>query len=138
MVDIPVDGRPLDELLVEVRQRARRLRRATRAMGSRFVMTSALRLLPEPGVGWFAGTVYGRRFFQGIVTNFPGPTGQLSVGGVPVDVVYPILPLAPGAPIAVGALSWHGVLGTSLAADPDLVDPHALLAHLDDTLTGLR
>lgn len=138
MVDIPVDGRPLDELLVEVRQRARRLRRPTRAMGSRFVMTSGLRLLPEPGVGWFAGTVYGRRFFQGIVTNFPGPTGQLSVGGVPVDVVYPILPLAPGAPIAVGALSWHGVLGTSLAADPDLVDPHALLAHLDDTLTGLR
>jgi hypothetical protein len=137
MVDVPVDGRPLDELLVEVRRRARRLRRPTRAMGSRFVMTTGLRLLPEPGVGWFAGTVYGRRFFQGILTNFPGPTGQLSIGGVPIDVVYPVLPLAPGAPIAVGALSWHGVLGTSVAADPEVVDPHALLAHFSRTLAGL-
>lgn len=139
MVDVPVDGRPLDELLAEVRHRARRrLRRPTRAMGSRFVMTTGLRLLPEAGVGWFAGTVYGRRFFQGILTNFPGPTGQLSIGGVPIDVVYPVLPLAPGAPIAVGALSWHGVLGTSVAADPDMVDPHALLAHFNRTLADLR
>ena len=138
MVDVPVDGRPVDELLDEVRHRARRLRRPTRAMASRFVMTTGLKLLPEPSVGWFAGTVYGRRFFQGIVTNFPGPTDQLSIGGVPIDVVYPVLPLAPGAPIALGALSWNGVLGTSVAADPDLVDPHALLRHLDETLTALQ
>lgn len=137
MVDVPVDGRDVEELLQEVGHQARRLRQPTRAMASRFVMTTGLKLLPEPGVGWFARTVYGRRFFQGIVTNFPGPTPQLSVGGVPIEVVYPILPLAPGAPIALGALSWHGVLGISMAADPDLVDPHFMLKHLTDTLTAL-
>jgi Wax ester synthase/diacylglycerol acyltransferase catalytic domain/WS/DGAT C-terminal domain len=137
MVDLPLDGRPIEELLHEVGHRARRLRRPTRAMASRFVMTTGLKVLPEPSVGWFARTVYGRRFFHGIVTNFPGPTRQLSIGGVPIDVVYPILPLAPGAPIAFGALSWHGVLGISVATDPDLVDPHIMLKHLSDTLTAL-
>ena len=137
MVDVPVDGRPIEDLLREVRHRARRLRRPTRAVGSRFVMTSGLRLLPESGVDRFARTVYGRRFFQGIVTNFPGPTHQLSIGGVPIEVVYPILPLAPGAPVAFGALSWHGVLGISLAADPRLLDPHLMLKHLGDRLTSL-
>lgn len=137
IVDVPVDGRPLDDLLREVGRRAARLRRPTRAMASRFVMTTGLRALPEPGVGWFARTVYGRRFFQGILTNFPGPTGQLAIGGVPIDVVYPILPLAPGAPIALGALSWHGVLGTSLTADPDVLDPHLLLEHVEKRLEGL-
>jgi hypothetical protein len=88
-------------------------------------------------VRWFARTVYGRRFFQGILTNFPGPTAQLGIGGVPIDVVYPILPLAPGAPIALGALSWHGVLGTSLTADPDVVDPHLLLEHVEKRLETL-
>jgi hypothetical protein len=137
MVDVPVDGRPFEDLVREVGRRARRLHRPTRAMASRFVMTTGLRLLPEPGVARFARSVYGRRFFQGILTNFPGPTGQLSIGGVPIEVVYPILPLAPGAPIAFGALSWHGVLGTSLAADPDVADPHALLAHLGARLADL-
>lgn len=137
MVDVPVDGRPFEELLRDLARRTRRLHRPTRAMAARFVMTSGLKVLPEPGVGWFARTVYGRRFFQGIVTNFPGPTAQLSIDGVPIDVVYPVLPLAPGAPLALGALSWHGILGVSLAADPDLVDPHPLLAHLTATLAGL-
>lgn len=137
MVDLPLDDRPLEELLHEVGRRARPLRRPTRAMASRFVMTTGLRALPEPAVGWFARTVYSGRFFQGIVTNFPGPTRQLAIGAVPIDVVYPILPLAPGAPIALGALSWHGVLGLSVAADPDLVDAHVLLDHLSHTLTSL-
>jgi hypothetical protein len=97
-------------------------------------MTAGLKVLPEPAAGWFAHTVYGRSFFHGIVTNFPGPTAQLSIGGVPIDVVYPILPLAPGAPLALGALSWHGVLALGLATNPAVLDGHALLAHLTDTL----
>lgn len=137
MFDVPVDGRPIEELLQEVARRTRRLGLSNRAMAARFVMTAGLRAVPEPAAGWFARTVYGQACFQGIITNIPGPTGQLSLGEVPVDVVYPIAPLAPGAPFALGTLSWHGVLGIGLTTDPELVDAHVLLAHLADTAAGL-
>ena len=52
----------------------------------------------------------------------------------------PILPLAPGVPLALGALSWHGTLGVGLATDPELLDADLLTgemaAVLDEFATG--
>ncbi|HET8604269.1 MAG TPA: phosphatase PAP2 family protein [Marmoricola sp.] len=137
MVDVPVDGRPFDELLAEVARRTGRLRRPTRALASRFVMATGLRLLPEPWAGWFARTVYGARFFHAVVSNMPGPEPYLSFGGVPLHRTYPILPVAPGTPLALGALSWSGVVGIGLATDPQLLDAAALAARLDGELARL-
>ncbi len=130
MIDVPVDGRPFADLLAEIGRRTTRLRSPTRPLASRFVMATGLRALPEPGASWFAGTVYGRRFFHAIVSNLIGPTESLSIGGVPLEQVYPILPLAPGAPLALGALSWHGVLGLGIATDPRTLDADALAARI--------
>jgi hypothetical protein len=138
IVDVPVDGQPFDELLAEVSARTRRLRRPTRALASRFVMATGLRVLPEPCARWFARTVYGPRFLHGVVSNMPGPTITLTFAGIRHDRTYPILPLVPTTPLAVGALSWTGVLGIGLATDPQLVDGAALARHLDDTLSRLR
>jgi len=44
------------------------------------------------------------------------------MAGPPLCGAYPILPLAPGAPLAAGALGWYGVLYVALAVDPALVD----------------
>jgi hypothetical protein len=137
MVDVPVDGRPFDELLAEVGRSTARLRRPTRALASRFVMATGLRLLPEPWAGWFARTVYGARFFHAVVSNMPGPTPPLTFLGVPLHRTYPILPVAPDTPLALGALSWSGVLGVGLATDPQLLDAAALAARLDATLAAL-
>lgn len=138
IVDVPVDGRPLDDLLVEVATRTRRLRRPTRAMASRFVMATGLRLVPEPFARWFARTVYGPRFLHAVVSNMPGPTVALTFAGVGTGPTYPILPLVPETPLAVGALSWNGVLGIGLATDPQLLDAVAVARHLDATLARLR
>ncbi|WP_329000352.1 WS/DGAT domain-containing protein [Kribbella sp. NBC_00709] len=138
MVEVPVDGRPFEELLAEVSARTkRRLRRPTRALASRFVMTPGLRLVPEPFVRWFAPAVYGDRFLHAVVSNMPGPTNQMYFAGVPHHQVYPILPLVPGTPLAVGALSWTGVLGIGLATDPQLIDGPALAAQLNQSLARL-
>ncbi|MGH3411780.1 MAG: phosphatase PAP2 family protein [Marmoricola sp.] len=134
MVDVPVDGRPLDDLLADI---GRRLRRPTRALASRFVMATGLRLLPEPLVGWFARTVYGPRFLHAVVSNMPGPTPQLTHLGVPLHRVYPILPVAPGAMLSLGAISWTGVLGIGLATDPVLLDVDRLARYLDASLASL-
>jgi uncharacterized protein DUF1298 len=138
IVDVPVDGRPFDDLLVEVAARTRRLRRPTRAMASRFVMATGLRLVPEPFARWFARTVYGPRFLHAVVSNMPGPTVPLTFAGVGTGPTYPILPLVPETPLAVGALSWNGVLGIGLATDPQLLDAAAVAQRLDATLARLR
>jgi len=90
--------------------------------------------LPEPSAGWFARTVYGRRFFHAIVSNMPGSTQSLSMDGIPIASVYPILPLAPGSPLAVGALSWAGSLGIGLATDPAVLDAAVLAARIEQVL----
>jgi hypothetical protein len=138
MVDVPVDGRPIEELLAVVSRRTARLRTPSRALASRFVMATGLRALPEPWAGWFARTVYGRRFFHAIVSNMPGPTQPLSMAGVRITSVYPILPLARGAPIALGAVSWDGSLGIGLATDPATVDAGVLAARMELTLGRLE
>ena len=128
MVDVPLRAAPTEELYDEIARRTARLRTPTRALASRWVMAHLLRVFPEPAVGWFARTVYGHRFFHGIVSNMPGPTEQLTMAGAPLTEVYPVLPLAPGAPFVLGALSWNGVLGLGLATDPALVDADRVAA----------
>jgi hypothetical protein len=138
IVEVPVDGRPFDELLAEVSRRTARLQRPTRALASRFVMATGLRVVPEPFAQWFARTVYGPRFLHAVVSNMPGPTVPLTFAGVPHHRTYPILPLVPGTPLAVGALTWSGVLGIGLATDPALIDGPALAEQVAASLQRLR
>jgi hypothetical protein len=144
---VPVSAGPgtFEELVAEVSRRTTPLRRPTRAVASRFVMATGLRVLPEPCAAWFARTVYGARFLHLVVSNMPGPTDQLRMLGSELHRVYPILPVAPGTPLALGALSWHGVLGFGLGTDPALLDAEALaeglrarFAELEASVTPLQ
>ncbi len=125
IVDVPLRD-TLDDLVAEVTRRSGRLRRPTRALASRFVMATGLRLLPEPCAAWFARTVYGGRFLHLVVSNLPGPDEELEMLGRKTPGVYPILPLAPGTPLAMGALSWGGAFGIGLATDPSMLDAAAV------------
>jgi diacylglycerol O-acyltransferase len=143
MTDLPLgpvaDGEPAR--LAEIARRNRTLRSGTRALASNFVMRRVGAALPVPVHAWFARTVYGGRFFQAIVSNVPGVTGQLSLAGAPLAGVYPMLPLAPRAPLAVGALGWDGVLSVGIVADPALIGDvqafaDAMKVVYDDLLQG--
>jgi diacylglycerol O-acyltransferase / wax synthase len=122
MMDLPMGPLAEPERLADVAARSRRLRTGTRALASRFVMRTVGQLLPPPVHAWFARTVYGARFFQAVVSNMPGPNRPLRMAGAHMAAVYPILPLAPGAPLAVGALGWDGTLFLGISADPALVE----------------
>jgi len=137
MVDVPFHAGTTDELVAEIATRTAPLRTPTRALASRWVMASLLRAFPEPCAGWFARTVYGGRFFHGIVSNMPGPTRQLSMAGVDLEEVYPVPSLAPRAPFVLGGLSWNGVLGLGLTTDPMLMDAGAIIAGIHRRLAEL-
>jgi hypothetical protein len=126
IVDLPVGVDDPADLLAQVRRRTGPLHTPTRALASRFVMARVLELVPEPALGWFARTVYGPRFLQAIVSNMPGPRERLSMAGVPIEDVVPVIPLAPGTALAVGALSWGDQLGIGLVTAGDDLDARAL------------
>jgi diacylglycerol O-acyltransferase len=130
MTEVPLGPMPNGEKarLAEVTRRSRRLYTGTRTLASNFAMRAVGAILPVPGHAWFARTVYGHRMFQAIVSNMPGPDVPLSLAGPPLAGVYPILPLAPKVPIAVGALGWDGVLSVGVAVDPALIPDAARLA----------
>lgn len=137
MIDVPVDERPLSDRLAEVARATSRRRRPSRLVASRFIMATGLRLVPEPAAAWFARTVYGSRFFHAVVSNMPGPTERLTMLGLGTEHVLPIVPVAPGATMSVGALAWTGRLGLGIATDPALVDADAVAAAVPSALAAL-
>lgn len=138
MVDLPTDVHEPAELLRQISDRTGPLHTPTRALASRFVMARVLELLPEPCLHWFARTVYGPRFLQAIVSNMPGPRQHLTVAGIGVEGVVPIIPLAPGTPLAVGSLSWEGRLGTGLVTRGGWLDARALTCAMESALAELE
>lgn len=120
LLDVPLGPLSEADRLTAVAAQTARLRTPTRALASRFVMNRLIAVMPARVRSWFARTVYGRRFFSAIVSNMPGPDRQLALVGAPLIAAFPLLPLAPGVPLAIGSLGWNGTLCTSIAADPAL------------------
>lgn len=121
LLDVPLGQLAEPDRLAAITARTSRLRTPTRALASRFVMNRLIAVLPARIRAWFARTVYGRRFFSAIVSNMPGPDAQLALVGARLIAAYPLLPLAPGVPLAIGTLGWNGQFCASIAADPALV-----------------
>ncbi|MBO2445129.1 bifunctional phosphatase PAP2/O-acyltransferase family protein [Actinomadura nitritigenes] len=139
MVDLPIGAMPERERLAEIARRSRVLRSGTRALAAWFVMRRAGRLMPVPLHARFARAVYGGRFLQGIVSSLPASGERMLLTGVPVTGVYPVVPLAPGAPLAVAALGVDRELCFGFCADTGLVDDAgALAAAVRDVIRELR
>ena len=88
-------------------------------------------LLPAPLHRLVSRAVYGRGTFGAIVSCMPGPRARLTLGGPPVEAVFPMVPLAPGTAVAVGTLTWNGRLCVGLETDPALVPAAVLAAALE-------
>jgi diacylglycerol O-acyltransferase / wax synthase len=125
LVDVPVAPgvRPAPAALAD---RVAALTDSGRPAAARLVQR-VLGLLPAPVHRLIAKAVYGRGTFGAIVSCMPGPRARLSLGGPPVEGVFPLVPLAPGTAVAVGTLTWNGRLCIGIETDPATV-PAAVLA----------
>jgi hypothetical protein len=119
-LDVPVGPLPARERLMAVHRSAEHRRRSGRGLASTAVLRG-MGLFPVPMQAWAARGTYRARFFGAIVSNMPGPSVEMSFAGVPLREVYPLLPLADGVPLGVGALSWSGRLYLSITAEPHLM-----------------
>jgi diacylglycerol O-acyltransferase / wax synthase len=139
MVDLPIGKMSETDRLAEIAKRSRVLRSGTRAQAAWFVMWQAGRLMPVPLHARFARMSYSGRFLQGTVSSLPGPDRQLSLAGAPLTAVYPIVPLAPGAPLAIAGLGVVRDLCFGLSVDPGLTDDaDALMDAVHDVIDELR
>jgi diacylglycerol O-acyltransferase len=95
--------------------------------------------MPPPLHARFARMSYSGRFLQGTVSSLPGPDRQLRLCGAPITAVYPIVPLAPGTPLAIAGLGVNGELCFGLSVDPGLAeDADALMDAVHDVIEELR
>lgn len=134
MVGIPLTPMPVVDRLRAVAADAERRRRSGRLLASAAVVRS-IGLLPARWHGWLARLIYRPPHFGLIVTNIPGPEIPLGFLGASVLRVYPLVSLADGVPLSVGALGWNGQLCVAVTIDPGWpVDADDFAARLRDAL----
>lgn len=119
-VDLPVGPMTPVQRLSEV---SRRLRVAEQRgqPAAALAALSTLGMLPTGMHAWAVRTVYQRRFFSAVVSVLPGTRRPWSTAGASITGVFPVLPLADGVGVAVGAISWGERIGLSMTADARLV-----------------
>jgi diacylglycerol O-acyltransferase / wax synthase len=100
---------------------------------------SAMGLLPARLHRWAVRQVYQRRFFNAIVSVLPGQRRPAHIAGARLTEALPVLSLADGVGLAVGAIGWGEHFCFGVTADPALA-PHAevLTDHLRDAFTEMR
>lgn len=119
--DLPVGPMSPSERLSLVREATGRLKRSHQAAGAAFVM-SAVGLWAPPSLhARAARAAYCSRWFNLVITNLSGPRQMVHLFGAPVEMAYPIVPLASGIGLTVGAMSWRDQMAVALTADPGLV-----------------
>jgi diacylglycerol O-acyltransferase len=85
------------------------------------VVLRVLGLLPWRVQAQLVRLAYGRRFFHALASVMPGSRRPLHSRGGLIREVYPVLPLADGVGLAVGALHWGRTTAIGITADPGLI-----------------
>jgi hypothetical protein len=119
------------ERVAAVSAAMRRQLRSGQPQAARWVV-NALGVLPGGPHGIAARLVYRSTWFSGIVTVIPGLRGAVHIAGHPVAAVYPVLPLAAGVNLSVGAAPRADVVSVCVTAGP------ALAGHADALAENVR
>ena len=139
LIDIPLgEADPKARLTAIAAATRARTRRPDRALASRFVLRAIGGLAPAPAFRAFARGVYGAPYFSAIVSNMPGPADPTAFIGRPLTAAFPLVPTAPGAPVALGALSWGDQLCLGLSVDPAFGSADDVMAGIVAEVTRLR
>lgn len=123
-VDLPVGPMPPAQRIVEVTARVDAAQAGGQPAAADAVM-AMMGLLPAPLHAWVVRRIYQRRFFSGIVSVLPGIRRPAHTADALISVVFPVLPLADGVGLAIGAINWGKAIGFGVTADAGLVHSRA-------------
>jgi hypothetical protein len=139
LIDVPLgEADPRQRLAAIAAASRARTRRPDRALASRFVLQALGGAAPAPAFRAFARGVYGAPYFSAIVSNMPGPTDPTAFVGRPLTAAFPLVPTAPGAPLALGALSWGDRMCLALSVDAAFAPAAEVMIEIAAELSRLR
>ncbi|HUN35456.1 MAG TPA: wax ester/triacylglycerol synthase domain-containing protein [Trebonia sp.] len=119
-LDAPIGPAAPAQRLAAVRgQVAARVDRGDAAAAA--MVLRVMNFLPLPLQRLAAVQFYQRRWFNLLVSVFPGARRSYSLLGARVEEAYPVLALADGAGLAIGAMTWERSLSVGILADAALV-----------------
>ncbi|GEL17351.1 wax ester/triacylglycerol synthase domain-containing protein [Pseudonocardia asaccharolytica] len=119
-IDLPTGPMPAAERVARVASAVANGFSAGQPEAAAAVLT-VLGLLPGRVQAVAVRQVYGKRFFHLLASVMPGVRRPLHCRGGLVSEVYPVLPLADGVALAVGALNWGRTTGIGITADPSII-----------------
>lgn len=139
-LDLPLRPMPATARAALIRDRLRGSVASGQPLAAALVMRG-MGTLPTPVHGWLARQVYSSRFTNVIVSYLPGTRHAVAMAGSPCRTAVPVLALADGVPIAVGAMRWADTIGVGVLLDASLAAVGdafvaAMHAGLDDLLAS--
>ena len=126
-LDLPIGPLTLAERLAAVRGQLGAHEHRGEAEAAALVLR-ALNYLPQPLQRRAARQLYQHRWFNLLVSVFPGQRRSHRLLGARVAEVYPVLALADGVGLAIGAMTWETSLSIGILADARLVTDAGRLA----------
>ncbi|MGW1679929.1 wax ester/triacylglycerol synthase domain-containing protein [Saccharopolyspora sp. NPDC002376] len=137
-LDLPVGPMPAEQRLAAVAAELSKPDRTGQPAATSAVL-AALGLLPAPLHAWAVRRIYQRRFFNAVVSVLPGQRRPAHLGSAQIAGVLPVLSLADGVGVAVGAISWGERVGFGITTDTELApDAAVLTGYLRDAFADLR
>jgi diacylglycerol O-acyltransferase len=131
-VDLPVYEHDLLARIRAISAQTRELKESA-AVRAGALMVGAAGWAPPLISGMLARALGSVRAFNLVVSNLPGPSQPFYLRGVRMAEVYPIVPLnPPNQGLAVGIVSYRGLVCFGILADRDLDPP------LSTAAAGLR
>lgn len=127
------------ERLAAVAEQMNHLKGSGQAVGVE-AMVSAADFVPPTlmTLGARVSVVVGQRMFNTVTTNVPGPQYPLFLLGHELREMFPYIPIAEGAPISIGIVSYNGTLAIGATGDYDGVpDLEALGEAIEFSLAEL-
>ena len=119
-LDLPTGPMPPAERVARVATALAGGSAAGQPEGAAAVLT-VLGLLPGRLQALLVRRIYGRRFFHLLASVMPGARRRTHVYGAAISAVYPVLPLADGVGLAVGAMHWGRATAIGITADTRLI-----------------
>jgi hypothetical protein len=118
-VDLPMGPLRFDERMARVHAGLTRKTAPAEAPVAAAVIAMT-RWLPAALRPRLARKMYSSTHFNTIVSFMPGARGPRTLAGARVRAIYPVLPLAPGVPLTVGAVVADQSLSIGILLDPAL------------------
>ncbi len=138
--DLPIGiANPLERLAVVATQ-MHQLKHGGEAVGVTS-MVSAAKFVPPTLMTLAARTTFnvGQHLFNTVTTNIPGPQYPLFLLGRQMREMFPYIPIAEGARISIGIVSYDGRLMVASTGDYDAIpDLDDLSRSIEESLADLR